>query len=95
MLPETFWIDNWQQDAQKWVDERGLDFKATSINQKFHDDETGKVYVSVHYDCPNLTPDGRCGIYETRPNLCRIFVPGTDPLCVFGRTPFVNAVESE
>jgi Fe-S-cluster containining protein len=91
---ESFWIENWQQDAQKWVDDRGLDFKASSIAETFHDDASGRDYVTVSYDCPNLTAAGRCGIYETRPKLCRIFVPGTNELCVFGRTPFVKAVES-
>ena len=26
--------------------------------------------------CTALTTEGRCGIYETRPNVCRIFTPG-------------------
>lgn len=32
--------------------------------------------------CPELKPDGRCGIYEDRPQLCRDFAPGSDALCV-------------
>lgn len=32
--------------------------------------------------CPELTSDGRCGIYETRPYACRHYKPGTDRLCV-------------
>jgi Fe-S-cluster containining protein len=27
--------------------------------------------------CTKLTTDGRCGIYETRPLTCRLFVPGS------------------
>lgn len=34
------------------------------------------------WTCYQLQPDGRCGIYETRPQLCRDFKPGEDPLCV-------------
>ena len=29
--------------------------------------------------CPHLTPEGRCGIYETRPFACRIYEAGSEP----------------
>jgi Fe-S-cluster containining protein len=29
--------------------------------------------------CPNLLPDGRCGDYENRPEVCRSFKP--DEIC--------------
>lgn len=32
--------------------------------------------------CTQLQADGRCGIYESRPELCRNYVEGSDPLCV-------------
>ena len=28
-------------------------------------------YLMVHTDCKHLQPDNRCGIYETRPRICR------------------------
>ena len=28
-------------------------------------------YLLVHTECRHLQPDNRCGIYETRPNVCR------------------------
>lgn len=32
----------------------------------------GKLwYLLVHTDCKHLQPDHRCGIYETRPQVCR------------------------
>lgn len=34
------------------------------------------------YACTQLQPDGRCGIYEARPQLCRDYLPGSDRLCV-------------
>lgn len=34
------------------------------------------------WSCTQLEPNGRCGIYEDRPELCRSFRPGQDPLCV-------------
>jgi Fe-S-cluster containining protein len=37
--------------------------------------------VAVRLNCSSLTKEGRCGDYENRPNLCRVFEPGSDPLC--------------
>lgn len=34
------------------------------------------------WTCPALQDDGRCGIYESRPEVCRRYEPGRDPLCV-------------
>lgn len=35
----------------------------------FTEDDTW--YLLVHTDCKHLLPDNRCGIYETRPQICR------------------------
>jgi Fe-S-cluster containining protein len=32
--------------------------------------------------CTALDRNGRCSIYENRPELCRRYLPGEDPLCV-------------
>lgn len=33
--------------------------------------------------CPNLHPvTGRCTDYDNRPDLCRDYEPGQDPLCI-------------
>lgn len=34
------------------------------------------------WSCTALGGDGRCTIYETRPQLCRLYAPGQDRLCV-------------
>lgn len=34
------------------------------------------------WSCTQLLPNGRCGIYEDRPQLCRLYRPGEDGLCV-------------
>lgn len=34
------------------------------------------------FDCEALQPNGRCGIYETRPNVCRKYEAASDSLCV-------------
>jgi Fe-S-cluster containining protein len=33
--------------------------------------EEGTWYLMVHTQCKHLQPDNRCGIYETRPQICR------------------------
>lgn len=33
--------------------------------------EEGTWYLLVHTTCKHLLPDHRCGIYETRPEICR------------------------
>lgn len=39
--------------------------------------------------CPALGADGRCGVYEVRPLVCRLFAAVDDPLlvCEHGCTP--------
>lgn len=43
-----------------------------------HQDEYGRW----RFWCTNLQPDGRCGDYEGRPELCRTYNEGYDGLCV-------------
>ena len=33
--------------------------------------EDGEWYISFHTPCRHIMPDSRCGIYETRPGICR------------------------
>jgi Fe-S-cluster containining protein len=33
--------------------------------------DEGSWYIMVYADCNHLLPDNRCGIYETRPQICR------------------------
>jgi Fe-S-cluster containining protein len=33
--------------------------------------EDGSWYLLVHTECKHLEPDHRCGIYHTRPQICR------------------------
>lgn len=37
---------------------------------------------SWEFACTALQLNGRCGIYEDRPQLCRTYAAGSDPLCV-------------
>ncbi|MCG3198118.1 MAG: YkgJ family cysteine cluster protein [Candidatus Omnitrophica bacterium] len=40
--------------------------------------DSGKWYLQVWSRCVNLQPDNRCGIYETRPQICREYGYGED-----------------
>ncbi len=77
----TFWKDSWDQDARAWLAERGLPFIPAGISREYVTAE-GREYVSLVFDCENLTAAGRCGIYATRPNVCREYTPGENRLCV-------------
>jgi len=33
--------------------------------------DAGSWYLLVYGDCENLLPDQRCGLYDTRPQICR------------------------
>lgn len=41
----------------------------------------GTKTLHVPVKCLKLLPDGKCEIYETRPNVCRNFLPGVIPEC--------------
>lgn len=62
-----------EDDAELVLEENKLPFKVQGF------DEHGQLLFS----CPRLGEDGRCTIYEERPDLCRSFVPTSSPLCKF------------
>lgn len=85
---------NWKEEATKLMAKYGVPyFKpiAVAFNGSFvfmgghrhhhpqHPQHEGKV--SVHFNCDNLLPNGRCGIYNERPETCSTLEPGSDPLC--------------
>jgi Fe-S-cluster containining protein len=78
----TYWKDGWEDAARADMQRRGLPFEPLAIAEEYADSE-GIAYVSVFMTCPELLPNGRCGIYEDRPRVCRSYVPASDRLCVF------------
>jgi Fe-S-cluster containining protein len=44
--------------------------------------EVGRTYSAWLWRCTKLGSDGRCTIYETRPQLCRDYEAGSDRLCI-------------
>jgi Fe-S-cluster containining protein len=80
----TFWKDGWKAAALEAMHSLGLPFEPFEIRQTFTTDD-GIEYVTVHFNCPKVTAEGRCSIYESRPETCRRYRPGSDGLCVFSR----------
>lgn len=75
----TVWTDI---DIPAQAIEHGLPFEPVAKLGEWTDEKTGRPYAEFHWRCTKLLPNGRCGIYEDRPNLCRSFEPLTDQLCV-------------
>ena len=76
----SFWKDSWREDAAREMEFHNLPFVASRIQDEFVAD-TGATYVTVRFDCPELGGDGRCMTYETRPRICRDYVPLENSLC--------------
>jgi Fe-S-cluster containining protein len=77
-----FDADNWQWQAEEKMEFYGMPFKPLRIDPQKHDGEADSSLVAVRFTCPKVTPEGRCSIYETRPQLCRDYAAGSDKLCV-------------
>lgn len=48
----------------------------------------------IRSECVNLQPDGKCGIYETRPGVCRDFKVGGNH-CLDAREAYAKRKECE
>jgi Fe-S-cluster containining protein len=83
--PFRYHEDNWRAEALAEMEQMGLPFLPLEIDddELDFDDELGQAIVAVAMSCPKLGPTGLCTIYETRPQLCRDYVPESDELCVF------------
>lgn len=79
----TYWADQGVDGIREQVRELGLPFEPL---EKFEgpwiDQESGRPYETWALTCPKLGPDGRCTIYEDRPDLCRRYEAASDGLCV-------------
>lgn len=78
-VPVTFWVD---EDVNEQIAAHGLPFKLIELIDEYVDEESGRPYSKAALSCPHLTNSGRCGIYESRPEVCSSFEPGSSPLCV-------------
>lgn len=86
----TYWADEGLAGVLREMEDDGLPFTPRNPKQfftvdKLGDENHGRRYMTVEYNCPWLLPNGRCGSYENRPDVCRVFEPGSEPLCVHWR----------
>lgn len=78
----TFWLDvDWQAEGRAFAAANALPFQPIAVRSQWKSPE-GRDYGSLIWSSPNVSDAGRCGIYETRPDLCRQYEAGSDRLCV-------------
>lgn len=84
-----FDADKWQDEGKAFVMRHDLPFLPLRVAGP--DENSGNVprdgRVFLRFTCPLLTPEGRCGDYENRPRLCRVFEAASDRLCVMYVAP--------
>lgn len=85
--PATFWVADGIKAPSDWLasGDHPLPFVPMRASEVFTDPDTGHDYQSWLYECTKVTRDGRCSIYDTRPQLCRSFEPASGGLCVHYR----------
>jgi Fe-S-cluster containining protein len=79
----TFWEASWVEDARAKMIEHDLPFIPSRFIHADNPEPGHAPYGDVRFSCPRLGDDGRCTIYESRPQLCRSYEPATDALCVY------------
>jgi Fe-S-cluster containining protein len=79
----------WKKRLQHLMDKWGLPFKPARV-----DASRGKLGFA-RYDCPKLLPNGLCGDYENRPDICRKYVPLENNLCVYPKRGDQNMSKPE
>lgn len=82
-----FSVDSWMEGGTQYMKDIGLPFLPLRIDEKI---ESVGGEVALRYTCPLVTPAGRCGDYENRPQLCRDYQPGDDRLCVLYVEPVTS-----
>lgn len=58
-------------------------WQVSHANVEVYKDDDG-WFLLINNKCTKLLPDGRCGIYETRPQICRDY---TNDWCEFDEPP--------
>jgi len=90
----TWWDDEPLADQTLRV--LGVVMTGRPTGERFVDHKTERTYGDYALDCTQLQVDGRCGIYDDRPYMCKHYPPGHDPLCVMHiRPPKLIASDAE
>lgn len=80
----SFWEDEWPSAGERLLKENDLPYVPMELDSIAVSDDDGRRFGRGLFKCEKLLPTGRCGIYDERPITCRIFIPGSNQLCVFG-----------
>jgi len=77
--------DSWKDDAAKKMVHHKLPFIPLRLAVEGNETAGGPSEidgrVSIRFSCPLVTPEGLCGDYENRPQLCKDYQPLSDRLC--------------
>jgi hypothetical protein len=73
----VFFLSCWGATTEKAFYELMQQQKAPFKHVRLPDGETSCIAR-----CDQIDGTGKCKVYEQRPNTCRIFIPGSDFLCV-------------
>jgi Fe-S-cluster containining protein len=81
------WDEPWPRtedltEARQTIEKRGLPFEIVSRGYAVDAGNRPTGRHAWYLTCKMVLPDGLCGIYENRPEVCRDFIPGHDCLCV-------------
>jgi Fe-S-cluster containining protein len=83
--------DDWQTAAARKMRAHNLPFipLRLAITGQETDGQPAEFdgRVMIRFTCPLVTPEGRCGDYENRPQLCRTYQPKQDMLCALYEQP--------
>jgi len=92
-LSSTYWngmiyAEYWPGDAVRHLDAAmpghpfiPLRLEIREPGTPGHNPTANRPYGAARWACTRLTPEGRCGDYENRPNLCKAYEPLSDGLC--------------
>ena len=69
------------RDARQQLQEYGMPFDLIGFTRSWNEHDRDYRY-SWRVGCVMVLPDGLCGIYDSRPNVCKIFKAGSDALCI-------------
>ena len=78
----TVWDDEDPVERLETVLGGPVPFRPLERLDTWHEEGTMRTYSGWRWFCTWLMPDGRCGNYEIRPQLCRDYQPLADGLCV-------------
>lgn len=78
--------DTWEEDIKQKFEFHNLPF--VPVRAERHHSWGLDDPVIVVASCTKLTPEGRCSIYENRPQLCKNYQPLQDLLCCEYHGPY-------